>query len=79
MDCCVITRIPRSSSWCDAFIFFFFSEKLFIAHCDKEWKWIIALMGWLLLWAVQLTTNVQLEAEASVRKLEDMLRLEKDV
>lgn len=59
--------------------FFFFPEKLFIAHCGKEWKWIIALMGWHLVWAVQLTTNAQLEAEAAVRKLEDILRLEKDV
>ena len=36
-------------------------------------------MCWHLVCAVQLTTNAQLEAEAAVRKLEDMLRLEKDV
>ena len=74
---CDYQDAPQSSIWYDAF--FFSPEKLFIAHCGKEWKWIIALMGWHLVWAVQLTTNAQLEAEAAVRKLEDILRLEKDV
>ena len=62
---CDYQDAPQSSIWYDAF--FFSPEKLFIAHCGKEWKWIIALMGWHLVWAVQLTTNAQLEAEAAVR------------
>lgn len=35
-------------------------------------------MGWLLLWAASLAIDAQLEAEAQVKKLEE-LRLEKDV
>ena len=35
-------------------------------------------MGWPLLWAVWLAINAQLEAEARVRKLEE-LKLEKDI
>ena len=38
-----------------------------------------APMGWPLMWAAWLATNVQLEAEAQVRKLEDEQRLEKEV
>lgn len=36
-----------------------------------------AAVGWPLLWAVQLATSAQLEAEAMVRKLEEELKLEK--
>ena len=38
-----------------------------------------ATVGWSLLGAGQLATDAQLEAEAPVRKLEEELRLEKDV
>lgn len=38
-----------------------------------------ATVSWPPLWAVWSATNVQLEAEAHVRKLEEELRLEKDV
>lgn len=36
-----------------------------------------AAVSWPLLWVVQLATDTQLEAEAQVRKLEELLSLEK--
>lgn len=36
---------------------------------------MVAAVNWPLLWAVQLATNAQLEAEAQFRKLEDELKL----
>ena len=54
-------------------------KELHITHCGKEGKGIAATVGWPLLWAVRLATDAQLEAEAPVAKLEEELRLEKDV
>lgn len=53
-------------------------EKLHIAHCDKEGKWVAAPEGPPLMWAAHLATDAQLEAEAPVRKLEE-LRPQKDM
>lgn len=53
-------------------------EELCIGHCSKEEKAWLASGGWPLLQAVQLDTDAQLQAEAQVRKLEE-LRLKKDV
>lgn len=38
-----------------------------------------AAVDWLLQWAVQLATDAQLEAKAQIRKLEEQLRLGKDM
>lgn len=38
-----------------------------------------AIVGWLLLQAIWLAMNAQLEADAWVRKLEEELRLDKDM
>lgn len=54
-------------------------EKLHIAHCSEEGKHVAATVGWLLLWAVQQAIDAQTEAEAQVKKLEEELRLEKNV
>lgn len=54
-------------------------EEMHITHCGKEGKHMAATVAWPLLWAVWLATNTQLEAEARVRKLEDELKLEKDI
>ena len=54
-------------------------EEFHIVHYGKEGKLMVTAVSWPLLWAVQLATDAQLEAEARVRKFEEMLRLEKDV
>ena len=54
-------------------------EELLIVHCSKEGKWMAAAVDWLLQWAVQLATDAQLEAKAQIRKLEEQLRLGKDM
>lgn len=54
-------------------------EEMHITHCGKEGKHMAATVTWPLLWAVWLATNTQLEAEARVGKLEDELKLEKDI
>ena len=40
---------------------------------------LVSDMGWPLLWAVQLATRNRLHTDTQVRKLEDELRLEKDM
>lgn len=54
-------------------------EELLIAYHGKEGKQMTAEVGWPLLWAIQLATNAQLEAESQLRNLEDELKLEKDL
>ena len=45
-----------------------FEELLIVYHC-KEGKKMTAEMSWPLLWAIQLATNAQLEAESQLRNL----------
>lgn len=45
-----------------------FEELLIVYHC-KEGKQMTAEVGWPLLWAIQLATNAQLEAESQLRNL----------
>ena len=42
---------------------FLFEELLIVYHC-KEGKPMTAEVSWPLLWAIQLATNAQLEAES---------------
>lgn len=55
----------------------YFFEGLQIAYCVKE-KWLLATVGWPLLWEVQPDTNTQLKAKSWVRNLEE-LKLGKNV
>lgn len=50
---------------CKLFLTYSF-RKLCIAHCGKEEAGMATTVGWPLLWAVQLATNVQLEAELNL-------------
>ena len=59
--------------------FMHFFEELCTVHYRKEGKQMAAAVGWSPLWAVWMATNTQLEAKAQGRKLEEELRLEKDV
>lgn len=54
-------------------------EKLCITHCSKEGKQTAVTVEWPLLWAVQLAINAQWETEAQVRKMEEELKLEKNM
>lgn len=65
-------QAPRESQLALAF------EELYIARCSKKGKHMATAAGWPLFWAVQLATNALFEAEARVRKSEE-LKLEKDV
>lgn len=47
-------------------------EELHVTHCDKEGNVMATAVGWPLLWEFLLTTDTQLEAEARVRKLEEL-------
>ena len=54
-------------------------EELHIARCGKEGKCMAATVVWPVLWVTWLTADAQLEAEAKVGKLEEELRLEKNM
>lgn len=53
-------------------------EELYHLICEAG-KQRVAAVACPLLWSVQLATDAQLEGETCVRKLEDELRLEKDM
>lgn len=53
--------------------------ELHIAQSSKEEKQMVAIVGWPLLWAVQLATHAQLEAETQLRELDRKLRFDKDM
>lgn len=53
-------------------------EELYIVHCGKGKGWGAA-MDWPLLWALHLVPNAQLNAADPVRKLEEELKLGKDL
>ena len=66
------TGHPQDAEWSNALVGG-------AAHCSREGKLTAAAVTWPLLWAVRLATYTQLQAEAQNRKLEEGLRLKKDM
>ena len=52
-------------------------EELSITRCNREGKQVVRVVGWCLLWTVQLVIDAQLEAGAQVKKLEKEPKLAK--
>lgn len=64
------------TKFCDQMHLF---EELCIVYFGREEKWMATAMDWPLVWAAEPDTNAQLKAEAQAIKMEEELRLEKNV